>query len=98
MNQSWGSLRTLALAGCVVSALAAPAVGQAAPSFTAVDSKGQQHRLADFKGKVVVLEWTNHECPYVQKHYKASNMQNLQKQARQMGAVWLSVISSAREF
>lgn len=51
--------------------------------------------LADFKGKVVVLEWTNHECPYVQKHYKLSNMQNLQKQARKMGAVWLSVISSA---
>lgn len=76
-------------------ALAAPAVGQPAPSFAAVDSKGQQHKLADFKGKVVVLEWTNHDCPYVQKHYKSSNMQNLQKQAKQAGVVWLSVISSA---
>lgn len=79
----------------IAPALAAPAVGQAAPSFVAVDSKGQQHKLADFKGKVVVLEWTNHECPYVQKHYKSSNMQNLQKQAKQAGVVWLSVISSA---
>ena len=77
------------------SAMAAPTVGQPAPSFVAVDSKGQQHKLADFKGKVVVLEWTNHECPYVQKHYKSSNMQNLQKQAKGAGVVWLSVISSA---
>lgn len=76
-------------------ALAAPAVGQAAPAFVAVDSKGQQHKLADFQGKVVVLEWTNHECPYVQKHYKSANMQNLQKQAKAAGVVWLSVISSA---
>ncbi|MET0981969.1 MAG: redoxin domain-containing protein [Telluria sp.] len=76
-------------------ALAAPAVGQPAPSFVAADSKGQQIRLADLKGKVVVLEWTNHECPYVQKHYKSSNMQNLQKQAKGAGVVWLSVISSA---
>lgn len=76
-------------------ALAAPAIGQPAPSFAAVDSKGQQVKLADLKGKVVVLEWTNHECPYVQKHYASSNMQNLQKQAKGAGVVWLSVISSA---
>lgn len=98
------TLRTTAftaamLAGTMVfgaaPALAAPAIGQAAPSFTALDSKGQQVRLADFKGKVVVLEWTNHECPYVQKHYQSSNMQNLQKGAKGAGVVWLSVISSA---
>ena len=76
-------------------ALAAPAVGQPAPAFTAIDSKGKQHQLADFKGKIVVLEWTNNECPYVQKHYKSSNMQKLQKEAAQAGAVWLSVVSSA---
>lgn len=76
-------------------AMAAPVIGQPAPSFVAVDSKGKQHKLADFQGKVVVLEWTNHECPYVKKHYNSSNMQNLQKQATQAGAVWLSVISSA---
>lgn len=96
-------LRTTALTAALVGAslmfgaapaLAAPTVGQAAPSFTAVDSKGQQHNLADFKGKVVVLEWTNHDCPYVKKHYSSSNMQNLQKQAKDAGVVWLSVISS----
>lgn len=76
-------------------AIAAPEVGQPAPAFVAVDSKGQQHKLADYKGKVVVLEWTNHECPYVKKHYNSSNMQNLQKQAKQSGVVWLSVVSSA---
>ena len=88
------TVMTAALAGAL-PAMAAPAVGQAAPAFVAVDSKGQQHKLADFKGKVVVLEWTNHECPYVQKHYKSSNMQALQKQAKGAGVVWLSVISSA---
>jgi peroxiredoxin len=91
-------LRTTVLAASLLfsaQALAAPTVGQAAPSFVAVDSKGKQHKLDDFKGKVVVLEWTNHECPYVKKHYGASNMQNLQKQAKAAGVVWLSVISSA---
>lgn len=91
-------LRTTILAAALAGAmpaLAAPTVGQPAPAFVAVDSKGQQHKLADLKGKVVVLEWTNHECPYVKKHYGASNMQNLQKQAKAAGVVWLSVISSA---
>ena len=88
------TIMTAALAGAA-SAFAAPTVGQAAPDFVAVDSKGKQHKLADFKGKVVVLEWTNHECPYVKKHYGSSNMQNLQKQAKGAGVVWLSVISSA---
>lgn len=89
------SAATLALFAASAPALAAPTIGQPAPAFTALDSKGKQHQLSDFKGKIVVLEWTNHECPYVQKHYKSSNMQNLQKQAAQAGAVWLSVISSA---
>jgi len=97
-------LRTTALSAALIGgslmfgttpAFAAPAVGQAAPAFTAVDSKGKEHKLADFKGKVVVLEWTNHDCPYVKKHYTSSNMQNLQKQATDAGVVWLSVISSA---
>jgi peroxiredoxin len=73
----------------------APTIGQAAPAFIAVDSKGKQHKLADLKGKVVVLEWTNNGCPYVKKHYESSNMQNLQKQAKKAGVVWLSVVSSA---
>lgn len=96
-------LRTSILAAAVMSsslmfsasAVAAPAIGQPAPDFTATDSKGQQHKLSDYKGKVVVLEWTNHDCPYVKKHYSSSNMQNLQKQAKEEGVVWLSVVSSA---
>lgn len=97
-------LRTTALTAALLGAglmfgaapaMAAATVGQPAPAFVAVDSKGKQHKLADLKGKVVVLEWTNHECPYVKKHYGSSNMQNLQKQAKEAGVVWLSVISSA---
>ncbi len=74
---------------------AAPQVGQPAPAFTATDTKGQRHSLSDFRGKTVVLEWTNHGCPYVQKHYETGNMQALQKDATEDGIVWLSVISSA---
>lgn len=70
-------------------------VGSATPAFTATDSNGKTHNLSDFKGKVVVLEWTNHECPFVKKHYNSGNMQKLQKEATSKGVVWLSVISSA---
>lgn len=70
-------------------------VGAPAPAFTAVDSNGKTHNLSDFKGKTVVLEWTNHECPFVKKHYGSGNMQALQKEKTGKGVVWLSVISSA---
>ena len=70
-------------------------VGEPAPDFTGVDSNGKTHRLSDFKGKTVVLEWTNHECPFVRKHYESGNMQKLQKAATGDGVVWLSVVSSA---
>lgn len=76
-------------------ASAEPTIGQAAPDFTATDSNGTSHKLSDFKGKTVVLEWTNHECPFVVKHYGSGNMQSLQKAATAEGTVWLSVISSA---
>lgn len=76
------------------SLFAAPQVGQAAPAFTLTDSKGHSHSLADFAGKTVVLEWTNHECPFVVKHY-SGNMQSLQKQFGSDDVVWLTVISSA---
>lgn len=76
-------------------AVAAPTVGQPAPAFTAVDTNGKSHNLADFKGKIVVLEWTNDGCPYVGKHYNSGNMQKLQQEAAASGVVWLSVISSA---
>jgi len=90
------------LAAAVVSlgvfagaAVAAARPGEAAPDFAAVDSKGKPVKLGDFRGKTVILEWTNHGCPYVQKHYRSGNMQALQKDMTGKGMVWLSVISSA---
>lgn len=73
---------------------AAPQVGTAAPDFTVVDTKGNSHSLKDFAGKNVVLEWTNHDCPFVVKHY-SGNMQALQKDLTAKDMVWLTVISSA---
>jgi peroxiredoxin len=87
------------LAGLVgildVAAAAAPQIGQAAPDFTVQDSKGDSVRLSQFRGKTVVLEWTNADCPYTRKHYSSGNMQSVQALAQQRGIVWLSVISSA---
>jgi peroxiredoxin len=70
-------------------------VGNPAPAFTLTDSNGRTVSLAEYKGKTVVLEWTNHQCPYVAKHYRGNNMQALQKKWTDQGVVWLSVISSA---
>ncbi|MGE0002377.1 MAG: thioredoxin family protein [Fimbriimonadaceae bacterium] len=69
--------------------------GQDAPAFTLPDSTGKSHSLADYKGKYVVLEWSNHQCPYVVKHYGSGNMQATQKWAREKGVVWLTIVSSA---
>ncbi|HKM63994.1 MAG TPA: redoxin domain-containing protein [Acidisphaera sp.] len=74
---------------------AAPVINQPAPVFTATDSNGQRVSLAELRGKIVVLEWTNDGCPFVGKWYRSGAMQSLQRQAAQLGAVWLSVISSA---
>ncbi|GAA0640560.1 thioredoxin family protein [Brevundimonas lenta] len=73
---------------------AMPMAGQMAPAFTLVDAEGVQRSLADFRGKVVVLEWTNEGCPYVKKHYTGA-MQALQREAAEDGVVWLSIISSS---
>jgi len=73
----------------------APRVGAPAPEFTATDIEGHQRRLSEFKGKTVVLEWHNQGCPFVKKHYGTGNMQRLQKQLTDQGAVWLTIISSA---
>jgi peroxiredoxin len=72
-----------------------PRIGQPAPAFSALDSQGKTRRLEDFRGKTVVLEWTNADCPFTRKHYTSGNMQSLQGLARERGVVWLSVISSA---
>ena len=73
----------------------APAVGKAAPEFKAVDTYGKTHALSQYRGKWVVLEWLNHGCPYVRKHYGANAMQALQKKYTGQGVVWLSIVSSA---
>ncbi|HUS19062.1 MAG TPA: thioredoxin family protein [Terriglobales bacterium] len=78
-------------AGLVIAAK----VGETAPDFSLVDSNGKTHKLSDYKGKVVVLEWHNQGCPYVKKHYNSGNMQQLQKEWTAKGVVWLSIISSA---
>jgi hypothetical protein len=75
--------------------LAAPQTGQPAPEFTLTDSNGKSHKLSDFKGKFVVLEWLNHGCPFVVKHYGSGNMQRLQKEYTGKDVVWLSIASSA---
>ncbi|HWA39133.1 MAG TPA: thioredoxin family protein [Burkholderiales bacterium] len=82
-------------------ALAAPAawaakVGQAAPDFTAPDVQGKPVKLSEQRGKFVVLEWTNPECPYVRRHYDSGNMQSLQKEMGGKDVVWLTV-NSTRE-
>lgn len=82
-------------AGLPSGALAQARIGAPAPGFTLMDSNGKSVSLASFKGKIVVLEWTNHDCPYVRKHYGGDNMQALQKKWTGKGVVWLSVISSA---
>lgn len=78
-----------------LEAAAAPQPGAPAPDFSAIDSRGHSVRLSELRGRPVVLEWTNHECPFVRKHYGAGSMQALQKQALDRGVTWLSVISSA---
>ena len=70
-------------------------VGETAPAFNTAATNGRSVSLADQRGKLVVLEWTNHDCPYVRKHYDSGNMQTLQKEITAQGVVWLTLISSS---
>ena len=70
-------------------------VGDPAPDFTGTDSNGQTHKLSEYRGKYVVLEWTNNGCPFTRKHYTSGNMQNLQKEWTAKGVVWLTILSSS---
>ena len=79
--------------GLVVSQAAE--INQAAPDFTAKNVKGETVSLADFKGKVVVLEWTNYDCPFVKKHYEGKNIPSLQESYTAKGVIWLTISSSA---
>ena len=94
MKRLW--MTGLIAAGALLSAPAysAAMVGQPAPAFSAQDVNGKTHNLADYKGKVVVLEWVNPGCPFVRKHY-SGNMQDTQALATGKGAVWLAVNSTA---
>lgn len=90
------SLITATLAGvfAIVTSHASE-IGKAAPAFTAKNTKGEEVSLSDYKDKVVVLEWTNFDCPFVKKHYSAKNMQKLQADYTAKEVVWLTVNSSA---
>jgi len=76
-------------------ALEPPPVGSAAPDFSLPDAKGNTHSLSQYKGKYVVLEWFNPECPFVKKHYGSDNMQKLQNEYTSKGVVWLTIDSNA---
>ena len=83
------------LAAGAVFAFDPPPVGSAAPDFSLADAKGETHSLSQYKGKYVVLEWFNPQCPFVKKHYGSGNMQKLQEQYTSKDVVWLTINSSA---
>ncbi len=95
------TLRLITLLAATFAALSfntvrAVEIGAAAPDFTLTDVGGKAHKLSDYKGKIVVLEWHNPDCPFVKKHYEASgNLPNLQKAAAADGVVWLTINSGA---
>jgi peroxiredoxin len=84
----------IAIAALAIAAFAVKA-GDPAPDFTGADSHGQTHKLSDYRGKFVVLEWHNNSCPFTKKHYESGNMQRLQKEWTNKGVVWFTVISSS---
>ena len=88
------ALLTIA-ASTALFAADSPAVGTNAPDFSLTDSKGKTQSVSQYKGKYVVLEWFNPECPFVKKHYGSGNMQKLQEQFTGKGVVWLTIDSSA---
>ncbi len=92
---NWRLLMSILTLGAAMPVLAATA-GQSAPNFTLVDTQGKTIQLSDFKGKYVVLEWTNPSCPFVRNQYSTRNMQGLQESWGPRGVVWLSLDSSNR--
>src|SRR5215472_13580727 len=83
------------LIGTAVFAADVPSVGSSAPEFSLTDAKGKTHSLSQYKGKYVVLEWFNPQCPFVKKHYGSGNMQKLQDEFTSKGVVWLTIDSNA---
>src|SRR5438552_5206502 len=82
-------------AAAAVFAVDSPPVGSIAPDFSLPDTTGKTHSLSQYKGKYVVLEWFNPECPFVKKHYGSGNMQKLQEEYTGKGVVWLTIDSNA---
>jgi peroxiredoxin len=95
MRKGFGALTLIGFALIALSLAWAARVGEPAPDFTATDTNGKVHKLSEYQGKFVVLEWTNRGCPYTQKHYNSGNMQRRQREWTSRGVVWLTVISSA---
>ncbi|MGQ0578495.1 MAG: thioredoxin family protein [Betaproteobacteria bacterium] len=95
MNKLVVASLAMSLAVPVSVAHAAVAPGQAAPDFSLVDINRKVQKLSDYRGKFVVLEWFNSECPFVQKHYESGNMQALQARYTQKGVVWLGINSTS---
>lgn len=93
------NLMPAAIYGCLAASPGstenAAVVGNLAPAFKLSDYKGNNHALSDYKGKFVVLEWVNFECPFSRKHYESGNMPDLQKKYVKEGVIWLSINSSA---
>lgn len=89
------TVASVSLALAAGTACAVANLDQPAPAFKAAAASGGTISLDQYRGKTVVLEWTNHQCPYVKKHYESGNIQSLQKEATGKGIVWLQVISSA---
>lgn len=89
------TILTSFIATAALHATDIPPVGSAAPDFSLSDSNGKTHALSQYKGKYVVLEWFNPECPFVKKHYGGGNMQKLQQEFTGKNVVWLTIDSSA---
>jgi peroxiredoxin len=95
MSKLVATFLAVSMAALVSAAQAAVAPGQAAPEFSLMDINGKVQKLSDYRGKYVVLEWFNSECPFVQKHYESGNMQALQARYTQKGVAWLGINSTS---
>jgi len=98
MNMKTFLLTLVSLTTTTLFAADSPPVGAAAPEFSLSDASGKTHSLSEYKGKYVVLEWFNPECPFVKKHYGSGNMQKLQAEYTGKGVVWLTIDSNAPGF
>lgn len=97
MNSLFGVFALIALSFALTNVFAQnkAEIDKPAPYFELTDVNGVKHKLSDFRGKYVVLEWINFNCPFVKKHYDSKNMQKLQDKYTQQGVIWLAICSSA---